>query len=43
MLRNSVSLQMLSKLLITFGIQWVGWAVASLFKTEKFYDVTGTL
>lgn len=24
------------------AIQWVGWAIASAFKTEKFYDLTGS-
>ncbi|XP_055044319.2 uncharacterized protein [Misgurnus anguillicaudatus] len=24
------------------GIQWVGWALASAFKTEKFYDLAGS-
>ncbi len=23
------------------AIQWVGWALASAFKTEKFYDFAG--
>lgn len=23
------------------AIQWVGWALASAFKTEKFYDLAG--
>jgi steroid 5-alpha reductase family enzyme len=27
---------------IDFGIQFVGWAVASKLKTEKFYDVLGS-
>ena len=27
--------------LIDIGIQWVGWAFAVAFKTEKFYDLTG--
>lgn len=26
----------------TMGIQWAGWALASLLKTEKFYDATGS-
>jgi len=29
--------------LIIFPTQWVGWAVAYAFKTEKFYDLTGSL
>ena len=29
--------------LIDFGIQWVGWAVAATFKTEKFYDLAGEI
>ncbi len=24
------------------GIQWAGWAFATVLKTEKFYDLTGT-
>lgn len=27
---------------LDFGIQWVGWAIASLLKTEKFYDLAGS-
>ena len=26
---------------LDFGIQWGCWAVASLLKTEKFYDLAG--
>ena len=26
---------------VDFGIQWACWAVASLLKTEKFYDLAG--
>jgi hypothetical protein len=26
-----------------FGINWTGWAIASWFKTEKFYDITGRI
>lgn len=34
----------LAKCAVTdLGIQWVGWAVASVFKTEKFYDLAGML
>ena len=29
--------------LIDIGIQWVGWAFAVAFKTEKFYDLTGKI
>lgn len=25
------------------AIQWVGWGVASAFKTEKFYDLAGEM
>lgn len=25
------------------GLQWAGWALAAAFKTEKFYDLAGTL
>ena len=28
---------------IDIGIQWAGWIVAVIFKTEKFYDLTGTV
>ena len=28
---------------IDFSIQWALWAVASLLKTEKFYDLAGKL
>ena len=27
--------------LVDMGIQWVGWIFATVFKTEKFYDLTG--
>jgi len=27
----------------SMGVQWVGWAVASYFHTEKFYDLAGSL
>ena len=30
-------------LLTSMGIQWAGWAVASFFHTEKFYDLVGSL
>lgn len=30
-------------LIVNFGIQLVGWAFASLLKTEKFYDLFGSL
>ena len=34
----------LAKCAVTdLGIQWVGWALASVFKTEKFYDLAGRL
>ena len=26
---------------VDFGIQWTLWAIAALFKTEKFYDLAG--
>ena len=29
--------------LTSMGIQWAGWAVASFFHTEKFYDLVGSL
>lgn len=25
------------------GIQWAGWALAAAFKTEKFYDLAGSV
>lgn len=25
------------------GIQWAGWALAAAFKTEKFYDLAGSM
>ncbi|KAA0185819.1 hypothetical protein HAZT_HAZT008884, partial [Hyalella azteca] len=28
--------------LIDFGMQWIGWAIAVLLRTEKFYDLTGS-
>ena len=28
---------------LDFSIQWALWAVASLLKTEKFYDLAGKL
>ncbi|KAF8062669.1 hypothetical protein HT031_003998 [Scenedesmus sp. PABB004] len=33
---------MLSWLIIDVAIQWGGWAVSALLKTEKFYDLLGT-
>ncbi|KAF5835770.1 hypothetical protein DUNSADRAFT_6910 [Dunaliella salina] len=30
-------------LLLSLGINWVGWAIAAALKTEKFYDLTGSL
>ena len=30
-----------SLILIDFGIQWLGWALAYALRTEKFYDATG--
>lgn len=30
-------------LLIDLAINWGGWAVASLLKTEKFYDLLGSV
>ena len=29
--------------LTSMGIQWAGWAVATFFHTEKFYDLVGSL
>lgn len=28
---------------ISMGVNWVGWAAASVLHTEKFYDLTGSL
>jgi hypothetical protein len=28
---------------VTFGIQWIGWIIAYLLKTETFYDILGGL
>jgi steroid 5-alpha reductase family enzyme len=28
---------------VDLAIQWVGWALASLLRTERFYDLTGSL
>eukprot|EP00879_Flechtneria_rotunda_P024862 GHRR01026381.1.p1 GENE.GHRR01026381.1~~GHRR01026381.1.p1 ORF type:complete len:300 (+),score=97.06 GHRR01026381.1:326-1225(+) len=33
---------MLSWLIVDVAIQWGGWAVSALLKTEKFYDMLGT-
>jgi len=30
-------------LIIDFGIQWVAWVGAAALKTEKFYDLTGSI
>eukprot|EP00210_Caulerpa_lentillifera_P007677 g7328.t1 len=30
-------------LILDFGINWIAWIVASVFQTEKFYDLVGTL
>lgn len=38
LLSNSVA----SLLALDMGIQWVGWSVAALLKTEKFYDLAGS-
>ncbi len=27
--------------MVDMGIQWAGWIIATIFKTEKFYDLTG--
>ena len=27
----------------SMGVQWAGWAVATYFHTEKFYDLFGSL
>ena len=29
--------------LVDFGIQWAVWSVSSIFTTERFYDLTGSL
>ncbi len=28
-------------LAVDMGIQWVAWAFAAFFQTERFYDLTG--
>lgn len=33
---------LLGAVAVDFGIQFVGWLVASALKTEKFYDVLGS-
>mmetsp|Transcript_14480 Transcript_14480/g.38466 ORF Transcript_14480/g.38466 Transcript_14480/m.38466 type:complete len:383 (-) Transcript_14480:388-1536(-) len=30
-------------LLLSLGINWVGWGIAAALKTEKFYDLVGSL
>lgn len=35
--------KMLLQIASVFGIQWGGWAVATVLRTEKFYDLTGEL
>ena len=37
------SQSLLSSVALDFGIQLVGWALASILKTETFYDLTGSL
>ena len=27
--------------ILDFGIQWILWGIASIMKTEKFYDLAG--
>ena len=34
---------LLGTLALDMAIQWVAWAFAALLKTEKFYDLTGSL
>ena len=38
-----MSSQLFQSLATSMGIQWAGWAVASYFHTEKFYDLFGSL
>ena len=40
---NIVSSPLVRTLATSMGIQWAGWAVASFFHTEKFYDLVGSL
>lgn len=40
---DEVQTVMVLALCLSFGINWVGWAISSLLKTEKAYDGTGTL
>ena len=40
---NLASSHLVTSLGISMGVQWLGWAAASLLHTEKFYDLTGSL
>jgi len=38
-----LSQSLLGAAVVDFAVQWIGWAFASWFQTEKFYDLTGSL
>lgn len=40
---DALSSHLAQTFLTSMGIQWAGWAVASFFHTEKFYDLVGSL
>ena len=40
---SAVESSLLAAAAVDFGIQFVGWAVASVLKTEKFYDILGSV
>jgi len=43
LIQNVVSSHLFQTLATSMGVQWVGWAFASYFHTEKFYDLAGSL
>ena len=42
-INSVISSQLFQTFATSMGIQWAGWAVASFFHTEKFYDVLGSV
>jgi len=42
-MENVMAQTLLGTLVVDMGIQWFGWALAALLKTEKFYDLFGSL
>lgn len=40
---DALQSSLLGAAIVDFGIQFVGWAVASALKTEKFYDILGSV